>query len=543
MIKFFTWKLQNYFVIYLGITISLFFAIYSPHKFPIDDGFFYLKIAQNILLYGESSFHNITNTNGYHPLWQLICIFITLIASEVPDNLLRTVFIVQTFIFIASLYLIHKISKVLKINEFIPMGVLTVIFIGKGSFFLMETFIVLFFLLLIIFRYTNYFIERESNNSPKAFFTTSILSSLLVFSRLDLIFFVGLFLGSICLNEIKNDGIKKSSFKLTLLFLPLFLLIFLYMYSNYFYYGIFFPISGLIKSYDLFSFSLKRLGDLGIIILILLTISALIIFFRKLKLTRFSINLENLEKILLLLLTSNFIFILYIVTYIDAAPWYFVLAYLFFALFVSYITHIFYLVYGNSNLFKKLVLFIVVILMVVSIIFSSLRAFTNFSIFSKFYYNDSLSTQMQTISGRYKLAKELDQFLKPRTSILVFDTPGILAFYTSLNIFPSDGLMNDARYSFELIEEGAIDYFCSRNVNYVLAPMPNNLNPVFNGLHISLEKQLSNIKLTIYSPILKKPSKPILLNQKNLIKLFENPLNSINKNFNSLGLWELYCRY
>ena len=145
MIKFFTWKLQNYFVIFLGITISLFFAIYSPHKFPIDDGFFYLKIAQNILLYGESSFHNITNTNGYHPLWQLICIFITLIASEVQDNLLRTVFIVQTFIFIVSLYLIHKISKVLKINEFIPMGVLTVIFIGKGSFFLMETFIVLFF--------------------------------------------------------------------------------------------------------------------------------------------------------------------------------------------------------------------------------------------------------------------------------------------------------------------------------------------------------------------------------------------------------------
>ena len=535
------YRLYNYFLIFLGVTCGLLFAIYNPHKFPIDDGFFYLKIAQNILLYGQSSFHNITNTNGYHPLWQFICILITNISSEEPDDLLRTVFIVQTFIFSASLYLVHKISKIFKINEFIPMGILTIIFIGKGSFYLMETFIVLFFLLLCINIYSNYLIKRESNNSPKIFFITSILSSLLVFSRLDLIFFVSLFLGVVCLSELKKDGFKKSAFRLTLLILPLFLLLFLYMYLNYYNFGIFFPISGLIKSYDLLSFSFDRLGILGIIILILLIFSASIIFLRKLRFKKFRKNLENIEKILLLLLASNLIFIIYITLYIDAAPWYFVLAYVYFAFFVSYIIQIFCLVYYNFHFFDKLVLFLIIILIFISISFSFLRAITNFSIFNKFYYNGSLSTQIQTISGRYKLAKELENFLEPGTSILVFDTPGILAFYTRFNIFPSDGLMNDARYSFELIDEGALNYFCKRNVNYVLAPMPSKFNPVFHGLHISLEKRLYNIKLTIYSPILKKPSKPILLNSKNLTKVFDNPLNSINKNFQSLGLWKFLC--
>ena len=537
------YKFHNYILLFIGITCGLLFAIYNPHKFPIDDGFFYLKIAQNILLHGESSFHNITNTNGYHPLWQFICILITLISSEEPNDLLRTVFIVQAFIFIVSLYLIHKISKTFKINEFIPMGILTVIFIGKGSFFAMETFIVLFFILVCMIRYSNYLIKRESNNSSKIFFVTSVLSSLLVFSRLDLIFFVGFFLGVICLNEIKKDGFKKSALRLTSLFLPFFLLLFLYMYLNYYHFGIFFPISGLIKSYDLFSFSFDRLGILGIIILILLIFSASIILLRNLRFKRFKKNLENLEKFLLLLLISNLIFIIYIITYIDAAPWYFVLAYVFFAFFASYIFKISHLVYDNYHFFNKLVSFLVIVFMVVSISFSILRANTNFSIFSKFYYNDSLSTQIQTVSGRYKLAMELESSLKPGTSILVFDTPGILAFYTNFNIFPSDGLMNDAKYSFDLIKEGALNYFCSRNINYVLAPIPNKSNPVFDGLYIKLEKHPPNIKLTIYSPILKKPSNSILLSQKHLIKLLDNPLNSNNKNFHSLGLWKFSCNF
>jgi len=39
-----------------------------------DDAFYYYMIAHNIITHGHSSFDNINLTNGFHPLWQAICL-------------------------------------------------------------------------------------------------------------------------------------------------------------------------------------------------------------------------------------------------------------------------------------------------------------------------------------------------------------------------------------------------------------------------------------------------------------------------------------
>lgn len=41
---------------------------------PMDDAFYYLKTAYNFWVYGVSTFDGVTHTNGYHPLWMLVCI-------------------------------------------------------------------------------------------------------------------------------------------------------------------------------------------------------------------------------------------------------------------------------------------------------------------------------------------------------------------------------------------------------------------------------------------------------------------------------------
>jgi hypothetical protein len=135
----------------------------------------------------------------------------------------------------------------------------------------------------------------------------------------------------------------------------------------------------------------------------------------------------------------------------------------------------------------------------------------------------------------------MNELLESETSVLVFDTPGILAFYTNLKIFPSDGLMNDFKYNSDLINEGALTYFCSRKINYALMPIPSEDNKIFYGLHVSMEKKLSNYILTLSSPIYKIQSEPIFLEKKNIIKSFENPLNTENKKFPFLAIWKLPC--
>tara|TARA_B100000989_G_C19415054_1_gene416080 strand:- start:80 stop:559 length:480 start_codon:yes stop_codon:yes gene_type:complete len=156
-------------------------------------------------------------------------------------------------------------------------------------------------------------------------------------------------------------------------------------------------------------------------------------------------------------------------------------------------------------------------------------------------FKGSINTQFQKTSPRLDLAMELKKMLNPKTSILVFDTPGILAFYTKLNIFPSDGLMNNFNYNRDLLNEGALNYFCSKNINYILAPLPSKEQKIFNGLHLSIEEMIPQYKLTISSPIYKTSSEPIILEDNNLIKKLKNPLNPKEGKFPTLGLWNLSC--
>ena len=83
-----------------------------------------------------------------------------------------------------------------------------------------------------------------------------------------------------------------------------------------------------------------------------------------------------------------------------------------------------------------------------------LKCLTNFSIEFQLLSSQKLKTILY--EDRYLLAKELDNDLPPNTNLAVLDTPGILALHTKLNIFPTDGLMNDMQYENDIKQQGAI---------------------------------------------------------------------------------------
>ncbi len=62
----------------LGISGALYAALTPANSmvnwYSTDDAYFYFKVAQNILAGHGSTFDQINLTNGFHPLWMLICL-------------------------------------------------------------------------------------------------------------------------------------------------------------------------------------------------------------------------------------------------------------------------------------------------------------------------------------------------------------------------------------------------------------------------------------------------------------------------------------
>src|SRR6185437_13823540 len=50
-----------------------FLFIHQPSPFFADDSFFYLQVGRNFALGHGSTFNGLMPTNGYHPLWMLLC--------------------------------------------------------------------------------------------------------------------------------------------------------------------------------------------------------------------------------------------------------------------------------------------------------------------------------------------------------------------------------------------------------------------------------------------------------------------------------------
>ena len=101
-------------IIILAIHINAAFAdayTFPNHWFKRDDAYYYFKVAQNISEGYGSSFDKINLTNGYHPLWMLICIPIFALARFDVILPLRVLLVVIALIQAITAVLIYRIIR------------------------------------------------------------------------------------------------------------------------------------------------------------------------------------------------------------------------------------------------------------------------------------------------------------------------------------------------------------------------------------------------------------------------------------------------
>ena len=170
-----------------------------PNKwFTRDDAYYYFKVAQNISEGHGSTFDGINPTNGYHPLWTLVCVPIFALARFDLILPLRVLIILLAGLRAATSILLYRLLRNVIAR---PIAMLAALYWAfdytihvtayqQG----LETGLAAFCLVLFLFLLQRF--ERDRRTAPvrgKRIALLAIAATLVTFSRLDMVFLAGLF--------------------------------------------------------------------------------------------------------------------------------------------------------------------------------------------------------------------------------------------------------------------------------------------------------------------------------------------------------------
>ena len=184
------------------MSISLYAALsdsqnFSWRWFTRDDAYYYFKVAQNISEGHGSTFDGINHTNGYHPLWMLVCIPIFALARFDLILPLRVLLLVMSGLSVATGILLYRlIGRILAP----PIGALAALFWVFSYDVLatiyqqgLESGIAAFFVVLLVYKLYEFELSwRKGPVSARQVAILAIIAVLTLFSRLDLVFLVAM---------------------------------------------------------------------------------------------------------------------------------------------------------------------------------------------------------------------------------------------------------------------------------------------------------------------------------------------------------------
>src|SRR3990170_599870 len=189
-------------LIVVVMSISLYAALSDAQNlswrwFTRDDAYYYFKVAQNISEGKGSTFDGINPTNGYHPLWMLICVPIFAFARFDLILPLRILMLVMSGLSAATAILLYRlIGKIFSA----PIGAIAALY-WVFSFDVLnivyrpglETGIAAFFIVLLVYKLYGFERSWRTNEvSPRQIATLAVIAVLTIFSRLDLVFLAGM---------------------------------------------------------------------------------------------------------------------------------------------------------------------------------------------------------------------------------------------------------------------------------------------------------------------------------------------------------------
>jgi hypothetical protein len=230
----------GYFIV---LALYVFIILIKPDVFFSDDSYFYFQVAWNFAHGLGSTFNGVMNTNGYHPLWMLIC---ALICKLFPTKLAAIHGIAGALCLadLLALLLVQRIVTKVADNLWPIAFALLVPFSFLSQ---LGTEGALSGCLLAATALCAYNLASAPTARHALLF--NLAAAFAVLARLDNIFIVAFLFLALCLATPVAE--RRSVLRLQLLSTPIYLLLWGgYIASNLHYFGIFEPVSGMVKSHS-----------------------------------------------------------------------------------------------------------------------------------------------------------------------------------------------------------------------------------------------------------------------------------------------------
>ena len=189
-------------LIIVVMSVSLYAALSDSQNlswrwFTRDDAYYYFKVAQNISEGHGSTFDGINRTNGYHPLWMLVCVPIFALARFDLILPLRILLLVMSGLSVATGILLYRLLGRIFAP---PIGAIAALFWVFSYDVLailyqhgLESGIAAFFIVLLVYKLYEFELSwRKQEVSARQIAVLAGIAVLTLFSRLDLVFLAGL---------------------------------------------------------------------------------------------------------------------------------------------------------------------------------------------------------------------------------------------------------------------------------------------------------------------------------------------------------------
>ncbi len=502
---------MNQRLLYFSFCLAAVFFLFNPAKFPADDGFFYPQIAFNIIHVKGSYFNDLYLTNGYHPLWMLICILGELINPFAKQNVVYILWGFQLIFVLLSFKKLELFFKDNLIGKIAGFFCISILFFSLGTLYLIEAHLNLYCLCLLL-----WFLAKKKNND----WLFGFLFSLVFLSRLDNVFLLA-FLGVYYLIQRKWDFqvLLKSG-------VVILVICGAYLLSNFYWFGSLVPISGRIKSSfpDLQSnlfLSIISKFFLGINIL-----SILILVFIK--------NIKHRSLKLFFAFGSLFQIVYNIGFQSQIGQWYYVAQAIVFIFLIGDLASVL-IKNRNSNylIYPALILGILI-----SCVIGYFKMSSNFSIqFTLLDENSEISDRNQDEVKVF--AENIKTTLPKNSRIFTYDFPGKFAFYSDMNIIPADGLVANKRF-FDEISTLKFDQFLRKNnIRYINLPSAFILDDDYSFIGIFVKVRHSKPTYFIKNSMTGKNVDSLDLKNYKIINTYKNPIKTWQKEYDSITVYQL----
>ena len=428
--------------------------IARPSPFFADDSFFYLQVGRNFALGYGSTFNRLMPTNGYHPLWMLLC---AAVYRVFPDRILglhivaALIVLLNLVVLVAAAQLLRRLHAPAWVAWTILIPFLFGLQLGTESSLSAA---MLACMLLALYA----FLQHPDWRSG---FALNLLASLAVLSRLDSIFVIAcLWIGLLiwCLQQ-RREHVEIRALRIHLTFIPLYAVLWgAYLASNLIWFHILMPISGLLKSTNSHDHLLGRnLPHTALLSLAICAVSLLILW-RKQR-----------DRWFLFAELPFFFGVLMHAAYITLRmtdetrwTWYYVSWALLAALTASRAAACVFratphAAHGRTPSVSATLRSVSIVL---AVLLSTLL-----------WYKMGWKHSREQVAERATLPKMQQVLAADQVhSLLAYDQPGGMAYFTSIAVVPLDGLMADRQFQTELSQRGIADFIRKDHIDGFVGP-------------------------------------------------------------------------